>query len=97
MGSNDGQVEVDLPGGFKTKIFGRDAIHLFILAGILGYLAYINWNTAQDHQSIAKELRINTYILSLPQDKRPELVPPSEVYERMRIYSDDNRYKLKGN
>lgn len=91
MGSNAEQVEITVPGGFRTKVLGKDAIHLIILAGILGYLAYINWNTAQDHQAIAKELRINTYILSLPQDKRPELVPPSEVYERMRIYRNKDK------
>lgn len=86
------QLEVNLPGGIKGRLLGKRLIDSILIIILFVYLAYINYVAAQDHQAIAKELRINTYILSLPQDKRPELAPPTEVYERMKRAKTDLPY-----
>ena len=81
------EFQANLPGGFQVKIFGKEVVQVIIILLLFGYIAYVNYIAQIDHLAIAKELRINTYILSLPQDKRPELVPPIEIWERMKILS----------
>ena len=77
-----------LPGGINLTAKGKDLIVFILFVLLFVYITYINYLSSQDHNLIARELRINTYILSLPQDKRPELVPPREVWERMRRKKD---------
>lgn len=81
-------VEAQAPSGWRIRIIGHDIIIVLLFAFIV-IMTFQMYNSSNlDHAAIVKELKINSYILSLPPDKRPELYPPQEIYERTKQYQE---------
>jgi hypothetical protein len=83
------------PRGWKVKISGRDTIIFVLIVSLIGLFFYISEKMSLehkesrgDHQTIIKEMRINNYLLSLPAEKRPELITPPEIWDRLRPNQD---------
>lgn len=89
MAQTDGEaVEAQAPSGWRIRIIGHDIIIVLLFAFIVVMTWTMFTSSTADHASIVRELRITSYILSLPPEKRPELYPPQEIYERTRQYQD---------
>lgn len=85
---SDQTVEAQAPSGWRIRIIGHDIIIVLLFTFIVVMSWTIYNSTMADHAAIVKELRITSYILSLPPEKRPELYPPQEIYERTKQYYD---------
>ena len=93
--SDKDQANIEIPGGWKIRIIGHDII-IIALGFAFIYVAYsIHLQNQMEHDLIAKELRINTYILSIPEAERPRLIPPQEVFERMEMYQEYYKQQSK--
>ena len=66
-------------GGWSAKFFGRDMLLVIIISIMLFFMYRIN----QDHIQIKNEIGIQTWILSLPPDSRPQLIMPPAARDRI--------------
>ena len=92
--NNNAEVRVSGPGGWGGSVRGLGALVVVILSLALGGLLFMNYyfydallkaSTQQSvaHDGLAAELRIQTYIQSLPFDKRPRLLMPPGLEKRL--------------
>lgn len=95
----DSSLEVSAPGGWRARIFGVNGLQLAVLV-LVGYFL---WQGVAEHSNLAaeltaqrkelieqrKEMAIQTWMLSLPADQRPQLIMPPGVEQR--IYSNERR------
>ena len=88
-------VEAQAPSGWRIRIIGHDIIIILLFVFVI-VMSWTMYNaTTIDHQSIVRELRISSYLLSLPAEQRPPLFPPQEIYERTQMYKDWAREQEK--
>lgn len=83
----------------KYKIFGQQSLIIIVLAVALGAITWTVMlalhSLSDEHKTLGREMRIQSYLLSLPPDKRPELVPPDDLWERMAGFEIYKRERLK--
>ena len=94
--SNNDELRVKIPVvGIDLVVKGREILFVLVVAGMVASLAYVNHMgfkaiethiqaQSNEHGGLIKELRIHSWLLSLPTEKRPELVPPEEIWDRLR-------------
>ena len=75
---NGGEIGFTGPGvsGYAK---GDRLIYMVIFMAFLAIFGYVNW---KDHTQIVQELQVQSYLLSLPVEERPRLVPPHVIQER---------------
>lgn len=81
--TGNGKDEMSLtgPGGISAAIKGPNIILVFLFACFVLITLYLNY---RDHQALLDEMRIQSYLQSLPLDRRPPLNPPNSLWERMQ-------------
>jgi hypothetical protein len=52
-------------------------------------IAKMDEKRAAEHQAIVESMDTFGWIISLPQDRRPELMPPSSVWKRLKAQTYD--------
>ncbi|MSR15346.1 MAG: hypothetical protein EXR86_12440 [Gammaproteobacteria bacterium] len=89
----DAGIEIDAPGGWHGRLWGKDLYE--VLLGVLFFLAlafgvYATRMMHEDHelikiqhQELQKELKIHTWLLSLKEADRPEMMAPEGIGERV--------------
>lgn len=94
--------KVPILGGSEASISGRNALYLIIAIAAAG-LAFVHDSTARaEHKALleigerlVKELRINTYVVSLPDDRRRllDFAEPKDIQElrEMREWQKRNQ------
>jgi hypothetical protein len=82
----DETIEITAPGGWKGKAVGR---HLWqVIVGLA--LGFFIWQSNIEHKDMLREIQIQTWLLSLPQDQRPLLIMPEGIKDRLP-YGDKRR------
>lgn len=89
------ELKVSLPGGISFSLRGFDVV-LMIVAATMPLMAYFMWemkeNGNAEHAQIAEAIEVQSYILTLSQEKRealnlamPESIRKRTVEERRRL------------
>jgi hypothetical protein len=87
-------------GKFGLLLRGQNSLVVFILLVFAGLIVWTNSRfldsvTAADsmrrdeHRQIADTMDTLSWLMSLPQDRRPELTPPASVWKRLKSQTFD--------
>ena len=77
-----GYDSIAVSSSFGTiKAHGKTVFVTLLLFGLFAQIYLGNMIESAEHQAIVAALRINNYLISLPPDERPKLIPPPELWQ----------------
>lgn len=71
-------------GGVSLAVKGREIIAIIALLGLGVGVYFSHLQNIKDHQTVVDELQVMTYIMSLPADSRPKIIPPPSLRNRLQ-------------